>query len=77
VIDQSQILSKFKIREDCFNHPDDVDSRLDVLIHVWTTVSLGPDARSTDKEIADSTSTVRMPAFHGPDARIADMIIAC
>jgi hypothetical protein len=33
VIDQLQILSKFDLREDCFNHPDDVDSRPDVLIH--------------------------------------------
>jgi hypothetical protein len=33
VIDQSQILSNFKIREDCFNRPDDVDSRPDALIH--------------------------------------------
>jgi hypothetical protein len=63
VIDQLQILSKFNLREDCFNRPDNVDSRL--------------DARSTVKEIADSTSTIRTTAYHGPDARIADMEIAC
>jgi hypothetical protein len=28
-------------------------------------------------EIFDSTSTVRTTAYHGPDARIADMEIAC
>jgi hypothetical protein len=28
-------------------------------------------------EIADSISTVRTPAFHGPDARIVNMEIAC
>jgi hypothetical protein len=33
VIDQLQILSKFNLREDCFNRPDDVDSRPDALIH--------------------------------------------
>jgi hypothetical protein len=33
VIDQCQILSKFNLREDCFNRPDDVDSRPDALIH--------------------------------------------
>jgi hypothetical protein len=33
VIDQLQILSKINLREDCFNCPDDVDSRPDVLIH--------------------------------------------
>jgi len=63
VIDQIRILSKFNLREECFNRPDDVDSR--------------PDARATNMEIADLTSTVRMPALHGPDVRIADMEIAC
>jgi hypothetical protein len=33
VIDQLQILSKFNLREDCFNRPDDVDSHPDALIH--------------------------------------------
>jgi hypothetical protein len=37
----------------------------------------GPDARSTDMEIADSTSTVRTPAYHGTDPHTADMEIAC
>jgi hypothetical protein len=37
----------------------------------------GPDACSTDMEIADWTSTVRTPAFHGPDARTVNMEIAC
>jgi hypothetical protein len=46
-------------------------------ITVRTTVSLGPDASSTVKEITDSTSTIRTTAYHGPDARIADMEIAC
>jgi hypothetical protein len=41
------------------------------------SVSIGPDARSSIKEIADSTSTVRTFASLGPDARIADMEIAC
>jgi len=35
------------------------------------------DARSTVKEIADSTSTVRTSVNLGPDTRIADMEIAC
>jgi len=63
VIDQLQILSKFRIWEDWYN--------------VRTSVSLGPDARATNMEIADSTSTVQTPASHGPDACIADMEIAC
>jgi hypothetical protein len=41
------------------------------------SASLGPDTRATNMEIADSTSTVRTTAYHGPDARIADMEIAC
>jgi len=44
---------------------------------VRTSVSLGPDARATNMEIADSTSTVRTLALHGPDTRITDMEIAC
>jgi hypothetical protein len=46
-------------------------------ITVQTSGSCGPDARSSKKEIADSTSTVRTTAYHDPDARIADMEIAC
>jgi hypothetical protein len=46
-------------------------------ITVRTLVSLGLDAHSTVKEIADLTSTVRTTAYHGQDARIADMEIAC
>jgi hypothetical protein len=44
---------------------------------VWTFDSFGSDARASKKEIADSTSTVRTTAYHGPDVRIADMEIAC
>jgi hypothetical protein len=33
VIDQLQILSKFNLREDCFNRPVDVDSRPNTFIH--------------------------------------------
>jgi hypothetical protein len=44
---------------------------------VQTSDSCSPDARASKKEIADSTSTVRMTSYHGPDARITDMEIAC
>jgi hypothetical protein len=44
---------------------------------VRTSNSCGPDARSSEKEIAYSTSTVQTTAYHGPDARITDMEIAC
>jgi hypothetical protein len=46
-------------------------------ITVRTSVSLSPDARATNMEIADSTSTVQTPALHGANARIANMEIAC
>jgi len=36
-----------------------------------------PDARATNMEIAYSTSTVRTTVYHGPNASIADMEIAC
>jgi hypothetical protein len=44
---------------------------------VRTSDSCGPDARASKKEIADSTSTVRTTAYHGPDMRITDMEIVC
>jgi hypothetical protein len=44
---------------------------------VRTSNSYGPDARTSKKEIADSTSTVRTTAYHGPNARNADMEIVC
>jgi hypothetical protein len=46
-------------------------------ITVRTSDSCGPDACSSKKEIADSTSTIRTTAYHGPDERIADMEITC
>jgi hypothetical protein len=36
-----------------------------------------PDARASDMEIADLTSTVRTPANHGLDVRTTDIEIAC
>jgi hypothetical protein len=44
---------------------------------VRTSDSCGPDMRTSRKEIANSTSTVQMTAYHGPDTRIADMEITC
>jgi len=44
---------------------------------VRTSDSLGPDARSSKKEIVDLTSTVRTTTYHGPDARTSVMEIVC
>jgi hypothetical protein len=44
---------------------------------VRTSDSLGPDARSSKKEIADSTSTVRKTTYHGPDVRTSVTEIVC
>jgi len=42
---------------------------------VRTSDSCGPDERASKKEITDSTSTVLMTAYHGPDVHITDMEI--
>jgi hypothetical protein len=44
---------------------------------VRTPDSFGPDARSSNKEIVDSTSTVRTTSYRGPDTRTSDMEISC
>jgi hypothetical protein len=44
---------------------------------VRTSDSCGPDVGASKKEIVDSTSTVRTTAYHGPEARIADLEIVC
>jgi hypothetical protein len=44
---------------------------------IRTSDSYGPDTRASKKEIADSISTIRTIAYHGSDARNADMEIAC
>jgi len=36
-----------------------------------------PDAHASDMEIVELTSTVRMPAYHGPNVPTTDMEIAC
>jgi hypothetical protein len=46
VIDQIRILSKFNLKEDCFNRPDDVDSRPDALIHkARIAIQISPSGR--------------------------------
>jgi len=61
------------------HRPDDVVSGLDAIINKEESQFKYhcPDVRSSVKEIADSTSTVRTSTSHGPDVRIADMEIAC
>jgi hypothetical protein len=70
VIDQIRILSKFNLREDCFNRPDEVDSRPNALIHkARIAIQISPSGRQS--------ALVRTTTYHGPDASIADMEIAC
>jgi hypothetical protein len=46
VIDQLHILSKFNLREYCFNRPDDVDSSPDALIRkARITIQISPSER--------------------------------
>jgi hypothetical protein len=48
VIDQIQILSKFNLREDCFNRPDDIDSRPEALIHkARIAIQISPSGRQS------------------------------
>jgi hypothetical protein len=79
VIDQLQILSKYNLMEDCFNLPDDVDSRQDALIHeARIAIQISPSVHfPSGRLLYQEASTVRTTAYHGPDARIADMEIAC
>jgi hypothetical protein len=63
VLDQFLISFQVPRKGRSINRSDDVVSR--------------SDARASKKEIADSTSTVRTTAYHGPDVRIADMEIGC
>jgi len=79
VIDQLQILSKYNLMEDCFNRPDDVDSRPDALIHkARIAIQISPSVHFPSEPLLyQEASTVRTTAYHGSDARIADMEIAC
>jgi hypothetical protein len=46
VIDQLRILSKFNLREDCFNRSDNVDFRPDALIHkARIAIQMSPSGR--------------------------------
>jgi hypothetical protein len=48
VIDQLQILSKFNLREDCSNRPDDVDFRPDTLLHkARIAIQISPSGRQS------------------------------
>jgi hypothetical protein len=48
VIDQLQILSKFNLREDCFNRPNDVNSHPDALIHkARIAIQISPSRRQS------------------------------
>jgi hypothetical protein len=69
------------------HRPDDVVSRPDTLTNkARMAIQISPSGRQSALvpmrvqltwKFADSTSTVRMSASHGPDARIANMEIAC
>jgi hypothetical protein len=88
VIDQLQILSKFNLREDFFNRSDDVDSRPDALIHkarIAIQISLfGRQSALVRTRVQQLRKlpirlqpSGQLTAYHGPDARIAEMEIVC
>jgi len=79
VFDQASDSFHVQLWEDWCNRPDDVDSHPDVLLlKARIVIQIQPSGRAFNRYgIANSTSTVRTLAFHGPDARTVNMEIAC
>jgi hypothetical protein len=75
VIDQLQILSKFKIREDCFNRPDDVDSRPNALIHkARIVIQISPSGRQSDLVQTRVHQLRKLPIRLQPSGRLPTMV---
>jgi hypothetical protein len=75
VIDQLQILSKFNLREDFFNHPDDVDSRPDVLIHkARIAIQISPSGRQSALVRTRVQQLRKLPIRLQPSERLLTMV---
>jgi hypothetical protein len=75
VIDQLQILSKFNLREDCFNRPDDVDSRLDALIHkARIAIQISPSGRQSALVRTCVHQLRKLPIQLQPSGRLPIMV---
>jgi hypothetical protein len=75
VIDQLQILSKFNLREDCFNRPDDVDSRSDTLIHkARIAIQISPSERQSALVRKRVHQLRKLPIRLQPSGRLPIMV---
>jgi hypothetical protein len=75
VIHQLQILSKFNLREDCFNRPDDVDSRSDALIHkARIAIQISPFGRQSALVRTCVQQLRKLPIRLQPSGRLPIMV---
>jgi hypothetical protein len=75
VIDQLWILSKFKIREDCFNRPDEVDSRPNALIHkARIAIQISPSGRQSALVRMRVQQLRKLPIRLQPSGRLPIMV---
>jgi len=87
VLDQFQISFQVPRKGRSINLPDDVVSHPDTRLHkARIAIQISPSGRLTAvvrtrvhqrRKFVDSTSTVRTTVYHGSDAHITDMEIAC
>jgi hypothetical protein len=75
VIDQLQILSKFNLREDCFNRPDNVDSHPNALIQkVRITIQISPSGRQSALVRTRVQQLRKLPIRLQPSGRLPIMV---
>jgi len=78
VIDQLQIISKFNLRVDCFNRPDEVDSNLDALIHkARIAIQISPSGRQTALVRTRVQQLRKLPIQLQPSGRLPFMVRTC
>jgi hypothetical protein len=75
VIDQLQILSKYNLRENRFNCPDDVDSRPDALIHkARIVIQISPSTRQSTLVRTRVHQLRKLPIQLQPSRRLPIMV---
>jgi hypothetical protein len=76
VIDRIHILSKFNLREDCFNRPDDVDFCPDALIHkARITIQISPSGRQSALVRTCVQLIGKLPIQLQPSGRLPLMVL--
>jgi hypothetical protein len=75
VIDQIRILSKFNLREDCFNRSNDVDSHPDALIHkARIAIQISPSGRQSALVRTRVQLILKLPIRLQPSGRLPLMV---